>query len=204
VYPPAFGGSMPPPIAVPVAVSRVEPLHIEAARPPVCRKCRACAGVGDRVALQGHGIRWRTVVHVTSSGAVLAVVGVRRFKCSRCSWTTTVPPVPIVPGHSYTVAAILTAWLLGLPRPLGDGRDEASVCALQGVDRRTGQRRQRRWRSPSRWMRAIDRWWPTRPQVGSARERASRLLHGFVPGDGGREGVIRRALRAHSAGGLAM
>lgn len=195
---------MPPPsVADDEPLARViEPLHIEHARPAACGRCHACNGLGDQVAIHGHGVRWRTVVIAGPDQAQLAIIGIRRFKCRRCGWSCSVPPIPIEPHHTYALAAMLTAWLLGLPRPLGDGLSERAVCALQGVDRRSGDPISGRWRSPRRWMRSIGRWWPMRPQGAVALElQASGLLYGFVPGDGTREGVIRRALRAHAAAG---
>lgn len=79
-----------------------------------------------------------------------------------------------------------------------------------GVDRRSDKPEAHRlgrprWRSLARWLASAPAWWPTRPvSDGTWREQATSLLAGFVPGDAGREGAIRRAVSAHAAGGTAM
>lgn len=159
--------------------------------------------------LWGHGVRAHEVV-VPGDTPTLALVWVRRFLCRRCDQTCSVSPPGCLPGHLYTLAAIVTAWFLAAPRPVGDGLDDEAVYALVGVDRRAvgqepGHSGRRRWRSLRRWLRSAPRWWPTRPTAGSTwREQAASLLVGFVPGDGGREGATRRAVSAHVAGGTAM
>jgi hypothetical protein len=116
----------------------------------------------------------------------------------------------VLPGFLYSLAAILTAWFLAADAPVGDGLDDTAVYALLGVDRRSeaqepGHSGRRRWRSLRRWLGLASAWWPTRPALGATwRARAGALLVGFIPGDGGREGALRRAVSAHVAGGTAM
>jgi len=110
----------------------------------------------------------------------------------------------------YSLAAIVLAWFLAVDRPVGDGLDDKAVYALVGVDRwleeqESGRSGRRRWRSLRRWVATTSQWWPTRPAIGTTwRERAASLIVGFLPGDGGREGALRRAVSAHVAGGTAM
>ncbi|MDQ8155331.1 MAG: hypothetical protein P3B98_11785 [Gemmatimonadota bacterium] len=133
-----------------------------------------------------------------------------RFLCRRCRTSWSVRPDEVLPRHRYTLAAIVVAWFLAAPRPIGEGKDDEAVYALVGVDRRVpGPDPDRagtpRWRSLSRWTAAIPTWWPARPVVGAHwRQRATALIAGFIPGDGGRDGAVRRALAAHTAGGPTM
>lgn len=182
---------------------------IDAVRPPFCPHCGALAGVRGALNLWGHGARSHDVV-APGREPGLATVWVRRFLCRRCEQTCSVSPPGCLPGHLYTLAAIVTAWFLAAPRPVGGGLDDEAVYALVGVDRRAGGQEpgrsgRRRWRSLRRWLGCASRWWPTRPLTGTTwREQAASLLVGFVPGDGGREGATRRAVSAHAAGGTAM
>jgi hypothetical protein len=155
----------------------------------------------------GHGKRWHDVI---APGAAVVSTWVWRFLCCRCDRTCSVSRDDVLARHRYTLSAILVAWFLAAPRPVGDGLDDEEVYALVGVDRRVpGPDPDRsgtpRWRSLARWAASIASWWPTRPVTGSTwRERAAALIVGFVPGEGGREGAIRRALVAHTAAGRSM
>lgn len=179
---------------------------IDAVRPPFCPHCHVPAGVVGARNLWGHGGRTHHVV-VPGDTPTLAQVWVRRFLCRRCDRTCSVWPPGCLPRHLYALAAILRAWFLAADPPLGDGLDDEAAYALVGVDRRAaGQERgrsgRRRWRSLRRWLRSAARWWPTRPLTGSTwRQQVAALLVGFLPGEGGREGAIRRAVSAHVAGG---
>jgi hypothetical protein len=112
--------------------------------------------------------------------------------------------------YLYSLAAILTAWLLAIRPALGDGLDQEAVYDRQGVDRRPGQpprekRRSgcRRWRSLMRWAGRIEDWWPTRAVLGTTwSARAEGLLLGFVAGGAGRDGLRRRAIAVHAGGGM--
>lgn len=182
---------------------------IDATRPPFCPHCGVPAGVVGALNLWGHGVRTRDVI-VPGDEPGLTTVWVRRFLCQRCEETCSVSPPGVLARHLYTLSAILLAWFLAADRPVGDGLDDEAVYALVGVDRRAegqepGHAGRRRWRSLRRWMRSATRWWPTRPLLGSSwRQCAGSLLIGFIPGDGERDGAIRRALSAHVAGGTAM
>lgn len=154
----------------------------------------------------GHGKRWRDVILPEKT---VVTAWIWRFLCCRCERTCSVSPDEILARHRYTLAAILVAWFLSAPRPIGDNEDDEAVYALVGVDRRVLAREfragKRRWRSLSRWTDSIPTWWPSRPVVGATwRQRATALIAGFIHGDGERDGAIRRALAAHTAGGRPM
>lgn len=186
---------------------------VEVARPNRCPSCGSPARLDGQLLLYGHGVRWRSVVLPNDADPPAAIVlcWTRRFLCRRCSATCTVGPPGVLPRRLYTLAAIVTAWLLALDRPLGDGLDQVEVCARQGVDRRPGataERRRsghRRWRSLPRWAARIPTWWSSRPVTGSTwREVARELLVGFVAGGSGRDGLRARAVAAHASPGAAM
>jgi hypothetical protein len=184
-----------------------------AVRPSFCPHCRAIAGEPGSFNLWSHDIRWRDVV-LPGRGAddpvVLVQTWVRRFQCQRCEGTCSVSPPEVLPRHIYTLPAIILAWFRAVDPPLGDGRDDAAVCARMGVDRplttqEAGRAGHRRWRSLARWVASAAGWWPTRPLPGTTwRQQAASLLLGFLAGDGGRDGATRRAVSAHVAGGTAM
>jgi hypothetical protein len=180
---------------------------ISAVRPAFCPHCGAIAGAPGHLNLWGHGSRSRAVI-VPGARAVRAWV--RRFWCRCCGATCSVSAAEVLSRFRYTLAAIVTAWFLAAPRPIGDGLDEATVYAHTGVDRRVpGPDPDRagnpRWRSLARWAARMPTWWPARPVVGATwRERATALVAGFIPGEGERDGAVRRALAAHTAGGRAM
>jgi hypothetical protein len=142
--------------------------------------------------------------------ATLVCVWTWRFLCRRCGATCTVSPEEVIARHRYALNAIVTAWFFAAARPVGEGKADAAVYALVGVDRRLpGPEAHRggkaRWRSLGRWATRIAIWWPARPVVGHTwRLRAAALLTGFLPGDGGRDDAVRRAIVAHTAGGTAM
>lgn len=182
---------------------------IDAVRPVRCPSC----GVGPRIQgalnLWGHGVRWRTVV-VLGERPRIASAWVRRFLCRSCGATCSVAPPGVPPRYLYVLATILMAWWDAAPHPVGDGLEDAAVYALRGVDRRKpgpepGRAGRRRWRSLCRWAAMIPTWWPERPVIGACwRQRVALLIAGFLPGDGGRDGAVRRALLTHAAGGTAM
>jgi hypothetical protein len=168
------------------------------------------AGLPGALNLWGHGARRRDVIVPGDDDHRLLATWVRRFLCRSCGVTCSVSAEGVLARHTYTLTAILTAWCYAVTSPIGDGQDDEEVYALVGVDlldfgeerHRSGARR---WRSLSRWTASIPTWWPARSAVGATwRQRATTLLAGFVPGEGGRGGALRRALAAHAAGGRPM
>lgn len=185
---------------------------IDAVRPGQCLRCGAGCGVPGALVIIGHGVRSHTVVMANDEDprASLATTWSRRFKCKKCSGTFTIGPPGVLRRYLYSLGAILTAWLLALRPPLGEGLNQEAVYDHQGVDRRPqGPDPEpwrcgcRRWRSLMRWAAQIEAWWPTRPVSGTTwSARAAGLLHGFLAGGGGREGLRSRAITAHAGGGV--
>lgn len=161
-----------------------EPPPIDEVRPRCCPGCGAVAIRGGRVVLHGHGLRDREVVLPGLESARLLRVWVRRFRCTACTATCSVLPPGVLPGHLYSLFAILKAWWLGARRPVGEGLGDGPVYARQGVDRLTPERHQRgrpRWRSLVRWAARIDAWWPGRAVTGVTwRHRVEGLLAGLL------------------------
>lgn len=184
---------------------------IHGVRPGQCPRCGAGCGVPGALVIIGHGVRWHTVVLANDGegSASMAATWSRRFLCKKCGGTFTIGPPGVLRRYLYSLAAILTAWLLAIRPPLGAGLDQEAVYARQGVDRRPGQtpgekRRsgRRRWRSLMRWADQIAAWWPTRPVSGATwSATVEGLLLGFVAGGGGWPGLRIRAVRAHAGGG---
>ncbi|MGH6690384.1 MAG: hypothetical protein ACREF4_06875 [Gammaproteobacteria bacterium] len=166
------------------------------------------------IALHGHGIRLRSVVLANDSegSATLGVVWTRRYRCRGCGVCCSVSASGVLPRFQYSLDAIVTAWLLVIAVPLGEGLDQLAVYARQGVDRVAGvpsaeARRsgRRRWRSLSRWASRIEAWWPGQAVgAGAWRERAHALLVGFVAGGGGRAALRARAVAVHALRGAAV
>jgi len=128
----------------------------------------------------------------------------RRFRCTGCGAVCTVAPPGVLPRFLYSLYAIVKAWLLATPRPVGEGLDDAAVYARQGVDRLSAEGSRSgppRWRSLPRWAGHIGAWWPGRAVAGSTwRQRVGSLLVGFTAeGD-----VTDRALASHAVCGATM
>jgi hypothetical protein len=177
---------------------------VGALRPSQCPSCLAVSPIDGPLLMHGHGARTRSGVLPGDDRAVIRTVAVRRYRCTACGATCTVHPVGVLPRFLYTLYAIVNAWRLAMPRPVGEGLDDAAVYARQGVDRlsvegsRSGPQR---WRSLARWARHIGTWWPGRAIAGSTwRQRVGSVLVGFAAeGD-----VTARALASHAACGAAM
>lgn len=184
---------------IPIWPATGDPPPIDDVRPSCCPRCGAIAISDDRVVLHGHGLRDRSVVLPGKSAARFLRVWVRRFRCTACGRTCSVLPPGVIPGHLYSLFAVLTAWSLAAPRPLGAGLDDEAVYARQGVDRLTAERHhygRARWRSLPRWAARLERWWPARVVVGRTwRQRTQALLRRLVVegGDDWRGHAVRGA-----------
>lgn len=171
---------------------------VDEVRPLWCPRCRAVAEPGGPKRLHGHGPRVRETVVPGEERASIARVFVRRYLCTACTKTCTVHPAGVLPRFFYSLYAIVNAWLLSVPRPVGRGLGDAAVYARQGVDRCLAPEAHRpgpiRWRSLARWAGRIGGWWPGRAVAGSTwRQRVGSLLAGFTTeGD-----VTERALASH-------
>jgi hypothetical protein len=177
---------------------------IDTMRPAACPSCKAVARIGGPLLMHGHGSRRRSGVLPGEEHGVITEIAVRRYRCTACGAVCTVHPAGVLPRFLYTLYAIVNAWRLATPRPVGSGLDDAAVYARQGVDRlsvegsRSGPLR---WRSLSRWAGHVGAWWPGRAAAGSTwRQRVGSLLVGFAAeGD-----VTERALASHATCGAAM
>ena len=104
-----------------------------------------------------------------------------------------------------TLGAIVAALFAAAASPVGDGLDDDAAYERHGVDRLTEGAFGVRWSSLERWIGRAETWWPCRSLPSTPwRERISALLAGFLPGSGGRDGAIGRAVLAHAAGGRTM
>lgn len=149
--------------------------------------------------------------------ARLVTVPLRRFRCTRCGATITIHPKGLLPRLAYSLFAIVFAWWSACKPPIGQGRDDPAVYALQGVDRVTpGPERDsrlrarsgvRRWRSLARWAAKIGEWWPGRAVAGTTwRERVASLLTGFAAEAGGADigRLLARGVASHAGAGAPM
>ena len=168
-------------------------LGVEAARPAACPWCRLTARDGPRVVLHGHGVRLRPVGIAGADGVVEETVHVRRFLCSGCGRTCSVPSTPVLPRFRYALCAVLLALMLAAATPIGEGLPDGTV--YDRVGRCTGgraliHRRRPRWRSLSRRAALPPVLWPSRPTCGTTgRTQVAFPLVGFI-GPGGRERAI--------------
>ena len=133
---------------------------VEDARPPCCSACGALAVNGDRVTLEGHGVRLRPVIVVRAFETGLQLVRdqcwTRRFRCSLCGHCEQVAPRGVLTGHLYSVPAML--WVLVHLRCLGlPIHQPARQDAAAPVD--ATEPPTRRPRSPERWARLLGRFW---------------------------------------------
>jgi len=150
-----------------------EPPSIDEVRPGCCPRCLTIAIREGAIVLHGHGLRDRAVVLPPAPHkhtAQLVRIWVRRFRCTACKATCTVLPPGVLPGHLYSLWAIVWAWFLAARPPIGEGKDDGAVYAQQGVDRLTPEQHhygRPRWRSLARWATRLETWWPSRAVVGS-------------------------------------
>lgn len=195
-------------VALPDPVVLAELPTVDDARPRRCPACQQVQPLDGPLLLWGHGVRWRLVVFPPAPGVSrprLLKAWERRFLCTSCGHTCGVRPAGVVARFLYTVYAIVTAWRLAIPAPVGEGLDDAAVYARQGVDRLTPERVARsgrsRWHALERWAQHLETWWPGRAALGTTwRARVAALLTGFtVEGD-----VLHRALASHASRGAAM
>jgi len=147
-------------------------------RPATCRCCGTPGeAVGERVALQGHGVRWRTQ---TGPDAVDGVpfddeVPTRRYRCLACGAVITVLPAGLLPRTRYRPTAVVLAlalWALS-------GLASVAVRRRMAPQGTPSQEAKRGWPSLRRWARQAWTWWGLRvPASGSAstRERVEALL----------------------------
>jgi len=160
---------------------------VEACRPSHCPRCGAAARpLGGPLVLVGHGLRSRQVRGSLEAGAApaITVLLVRRYRCRRCSGTTTVLPRGALAARHYGASAI--AWACALY-----GMTGASLAATRA---RVSPWRSEEpgWPTLGRWLRSVEAraLFPVvRPSQtnASARARAERVaatVLAFAPAGG--------------------
>ena len=133
---------------------------VEEVRPCRCPRCGGLAEEHGRIMLEGNGTRRRRVLLPPSEAGDsprLVMAWVRRYRCRHCGAAPSVMPPGVLPYHLYSLASMLTAWVLAHLQLGGDAR---AVCASEGADRTSSNPTRSRWRSPSRWAKQIPSWWP--------------------------------------------
>ena len=146
--------------------------------------------MGERVTLQGHGLRWRTQ---TGPDAVDGVpfddeVPTRRYRCASCGAVVTVMPAGLLPRTRYRPPAIVLALALWA---LGAGLASAAVRRRVSVTGTVAHEAGRGWASLRRWARQAWDWW-----------RLRRPVRGVVAGRDGVEPLLQRlAVRARDGTG---
>lgn len=148
--------------------------------------------------LHGHGKRFRLVVVFPATSNRPAQVGEcwsRRYRCTACGAVTVVLPDGVMPRFLYSAAAIVLAWLLVTPAPVGAGLDDATAYDRQGMLQRLRwpDRADYRWRSLDRWARQIGPWWPHR-LARTAQALVTELVAEVGTDD---HAVLGRALASH-------
>lgn len=177
--------------------------EVDDIRPPCCPKCGAVAvshaNGKRRVVLQGNGRRSRSVVLPATPDHPeprQVTVWARRFECQACGAAPTVLPEGVVPGHLYSLMSMIASWVLAASRPVGDSLPEREV----GKRARVGGG-DRRWRSPARWARSLDRLLPmVDVPADSWRLRVHTLLVALASRAGSLapEVLLPAAVRIHS------
>lgn len=120
----------------------------------------------------------------------------RRYRCTACGAITVVLPDGVMPRFLYSAAAIVMAWLLVAPAPVGAGLADAAAYDRQGMLKRLRWpgRADYRWRSLGRWARQIVQWWPHRLAT-----TATALVTELVAEVGTEDhAVLGRALASHA------
>lgn len=185
------------------------PPDIDACRP----RCRCGAvPVFPRVGMHGDGLTHRLVpwpVERDGSFVIAWVTAVgRRFWCPVCRATVRVAHAGLRRGATYGAAVIALLLHVVAPAPVGAG--SAQACAYELVHGRPLPLSERarsgrgRWASLDRWLRDVDRIWPSLalPTSGKA-QRLHAVLAAFGVGAPLSE-VLDAAVRAHAPGGRAM
>lgn len=157
--------------------------------------------------IHGHGIRTRFVVvppAIEQGTESIEIVECweRRFRCTRCRAVMVVLPRGVLPRFLYSVAAIIIAFVLVTPEPVGEGASDAEAYARQGMFAALSPYAEDpyRWRSLGRWAALAEQWWSA--WTGSI----SSLLVLFLEraGAGGIPQAVRVAIDHHVRWGSPM
>ena len=182
---------------------------VDDARPAFCSECGATAHRDGRVVLEGNGVRIRPVVVARiEEDSFIPVLRhdlcwSRRYRCLDCGKSVLVLPKGVIPGHLYSISAIVLIWIQLYIVLGGAGRQLCGPAGMELVsDKASG-----RWRSPYRWGRVIPHSWKcvvhetqrwTNRVTGLLTDLAS-AARSWRPVD-----LLRMAVSGHSMSGLAM
>ena len=127
----------------------------------------------------------------------------RRYRCTACKGVATVLPAGVMPRFLYSALAIVVAFVLVAPKPIGDDLNHADAYDQQGMNpRRDWNIRSAayRWRSVDRWAAHIAEWWPGSP------DGVESLLVGLYrrAGSTDRRALLAAATASHVRWGAAM
>ncbi len=135
------------------------PPSVAEARPGRCPGCaRASRPTGAALGLHGHGLRDRQVRGPLAADgeSTTAVVGCRRYRCTRCEAILLVMPRGVAPRRHYSQAAIcmaLALWGL-MAMPVEEVRQRVCAWRVRGPAS-TGWSTLRRWARCARAARAF-------------------------------------------------
>ena len=182
--------------------------EVDDVRPACCAACGQPARGDGRIRLQGHGCRIRQVVVMPAflvSAARLGECGERRYRCIACRAIAVVLPRGVLPRYLYSVAAIVVAFCLVAPPPVGAGLSDGAAYVRQGMYARRCSDAEAdpeyRWRSLGRWAALAEQWWPGWPG-----RSVSALLVLFLERSGGQglAAAVRVAVDGHARWGCPM
>lgn len=133
--------------------------------------------MGERVVLQGHGIRWRPQTGPDGMGGAPFddEVPTRRYRCLGCGAVITVQPAGLLPRIQYRPAAVVVALALWARRGLASARVRRRVAPKAAASHEA----ERGWPSLWRWARQAWDWWGLRRPVErrmAVGERVEALL----------------------------
>jgi len=150
----------------------------EAARPAMCPCCEAAgAPTGERVGLQGHGIRWRpqTGPDAVDGEPFDDEVPTRRYRCLKCGAVIVVLPTGLLPRLRYRPTAVVVALALWARSGLAAAQVRRRVAQKEPASHEA----ERGWPSLRRWAHRAWDWWGLRRPTegrGSFEERVEALL----------------------------
>jgi hypothetical protein len=163
--------------------------------------------------MHGDGVTSRWVSCAVAANAELGFVDVlacfRRFWCPTCRHGCLVGHPGIVPRIRAALTTVAAAVRAVVDPPLGQGLGEVDVqqqiagAASPSISERARSGRPR-WHALRRWVRALERWWPTLTFVGLGfRARTLAFVAAIGPGLP-IDAFLEAAVQAHLRGGAAM
>ncbi len=163
-----------------------------------------------RVGLHGDGVRRRWVIAVDDNRFHKVIACFRRFWCPACGSGCLVGHPGTVPRIRAGLATVAAAVHAVVAPPLGEGLQEIEVQARMLGEPVTVPESERaragtpRWNTLRRWVRTLERWWPSLTLVGVGfRTRAAAFVAAIGPGLP-LEAFLEAAVQAHLRGGAVM